>query len=236
MSAFCFKKFSVEHQNSSMKVGTDAVLLGAIAGIRNTEKILDVGTGCGVIALAIAQRTEAEILAIDIDRDSVQEAVQNFSKSPWQNRLTAQEMPFQCFAEKSPSAFDVVVSNPPFFQNALHSPVESRNLARHGEALSFRDFAKASRTVLKPEGKAWVILPVIESHAFIRNMMQSGFRVFYQMRIHPKSTHAANRCILGFTSFSNDVIYEDFALSIRDSSGNYTEVYQNITSDFYIHF
>lgn len=236
MSAFRFKKFSVEHQNSAMKVGTDAVLLGAIAGVHDAEKILDAGTGCGVIALAAAQRTEAEIHAIDIDRDSVKEAAQNFRNSPWQNRITVQEISFQHFAEKTSSAFDVVVSNPPFFQNALPSPVASRNIARHNQELSFQDFAKASKNVLKPDGEAWVIIPVSESHTFIRNMMHLGFRVFYQMHIYPKPNHAANRCILGFASFTNDVIYEEFTLTIRNNDGSYSEDYKNITAEFYIHF
>lgn len=236
MSAFRFKKFAVEHRNSSMKVGTDAVLLGAIAGVRDAERILDVGTGCGVIALALAQRTEAEIHAIDIDNDSVQEALQNFSNSLWHNRLTAQITSFQLFAEKSSPACDIVVSNPPFFQNALPSPVASRNLARHNQALSFQDFAKACKNVLKPDGEAWVIIPVSERHAFIRNMIHLGFRVFYQMHIYPKPNHPANRCILGFTSSTNDVIYEEFTLTIRNSDGSYSEGYKNITAEFYIHF
>ena len=236
MSLFRFKQFSVAHQNSSMKVGTDAVLLGAIAGVSRAKRILDVGTGCGVIALALAQRTEAEIYAIDIDQDSVQEAMQNFKNSPWNDRVSAKEISFQEFAETNPPAFDVVVSNPPFFQNALRSPADKRNIARHNSTLTFDDFAKACKNVLTPEGKAWVILPLKESWIFTRSMMRFGFRDFYRMQIHPKSYQPANRVILGFASWQDDVIYEDLSLTIRNGDGAYTDSYKQVTAEFYIHF
>jgi len=129
---FQFKQFTVWHDKCAMKVGTDGVLLGAWADMEQARSILDVGTGSGLIALMAAQRNlTAAITAIDIDESAIIQARENFDRSPWVNRLTAEPISLEDFAGSTDAMFDVIVSNPPYFHQSLHSPDKKRTLARH---------------------------------------------------------------------------------------------------------
>ena len=133
---FRFKQFTIQHQRSSMKVGTDAVLLGAWCELDGARRVLDVGTGCGVIALMVAQRTtEADIWAIDIDSASVDEARENFLHSPWSDRLQVRQEDFNNLADAD--GFDLIVTNPPYYNENVLPPDAVRSAARHTHALSF---------------------------------------------------------------------------------------------------
>lgn len=155
---FHFKQFSVHHHLSSMKVGTDALLLGAWCDTADKKNILEVGCGCGVISLMLAQRnSQANIMSIDIDAPSVDEAQSNFILSPWANRLNAQKIDFNELNYHS--HFDLIVSNPPFFHNALHSPVESRNNARHLLTFNRSLFFKKCNSISTYNGTIALIVP-----------------------------------------------------------------------------
>ncbi|MCD4665845.1 MAG: methyltransferase [Bacteroidales bacterium] len=119
---FHFKQFNISDENSAMKVGTDAVLLGAWTDISETNNILDVGTGSGIVATILAQRSEANIDAIDIDKGSIDDAENNFDNCPWKNRLTAIHSSLQEYVKFTSKKYDLIVSNPPFFSNSLKSP------------------------------------------------------------------------------------------------------------------
>jgi tRNA1Val (adenine37-N6)-methyltransferase len=130
---FHFKQFTIYHNLCAMKVGVDGVLLGAWADCRNAGYILDAGTGSGLIALMLAQRSNAIIHAIDIDENSCNQAEINFTNSPFHDRLSVEHISFQNYFP--PVRYDLIVSNPPYFANSLKSPDKNRNLARHDEFL-----------------------------------------------------------------------------------------------------
>lgn len=236
MTAFRFKQFSVEHDQSSMKVGTDGVLLGVSADVHGATNILDAGTGCGVIALILAQRCSAKITAIDIDKLSVKEAADNFRNSPWVEQLVGLQDSLQTHALFEAHPYDFIVSNPPFFQNSLKNPDEKKTRARHNDALPFDELLESSVRLLKQEGSLWVILPVNESQVFERLAQQNGFFPEYRKLIHPKPGRAANRVILKFVrkQHRNELVSD--SLTIRNSDDTFTDEYRKLTADFYLHF
>ncbi len=166
---FRFRNFSVSHSRSTLKVGTDAILLGGSIG-QNTildktapDNILDVGCGCGVLALLTAQYfTHANIMAIDIDRQSVEESLENFSCSPWKNRLSAKCVSLQQFTDiqDNNSKFDLIVSNPPFFENSLKSASETKTISRHTDTLTVSDIASCVARLISDDGYFCCIYPV----------------------------------------------------------------------------
>src|SRR5688572_22601587 len=159
---FHFKQFSVRHDRSGMKVGTDGVLLGAWVEVKNAKRLLDIGTGTGVIALMLAQRTQPNVTidAIEIDRDAIEDASENFSSSPWSNRFTLHRGRVQEFSTSK--KFDIIVSNPPYFIDSYKPPNDQRIIARHAESLSFEDLLRVSEKLLEENGTLNVVLPYTE--------------------------------------------------------------------------
>lgn len=166
-TSFRFRQFEVSNQLSAMKIGTDAVLLGAWAfetsgfGGHTPLRALDIGCGTGVLSLMLAQRfAGAEILGIDIDADAAMEASANFRQSPWAPRLEARQADFRTFAEVGESpGYDMVISNPPFFTGGAEAPDDARRIARHQESLGLRDLMEGAARMLSPEGVLAVVLP-----------------------------------------------------------------------------
>lgn len=155
---FRFKQFAVRQDRCPMKVGTDGVLLGAWAEVRpGDRRMLDVGTGTGLIALMLAQRSAAWITAVDIDVECATQAAENFAASPWADRLDAVSVAVQRYdpVEK----FDLIVSNPPYYVDSLLSPDEGRNTARHAAGLPFGELAAAVVRLLSPGGRFALVLP-----------------------------------------------------------------------------
>src|SRR5688572_28245976 len=171
---FHFKQFSVRHDRSGMKVGTDGVLLGAWVEVKNAKRLLDIGTGTGVIALMLAQRTQPDVTidAIEIDPDAIEDASENFSSSPWSNRFTLHRGRVQEFSSKK---FDILVSNPPYFIDSYKPPNDQRIIARHSESLSFEDLLRVSEKLLTENGTLNVILPYTEGLQFIDLAEKSGY-------------------------------------------------------------
>lgn len=164
--AFRFKRFTIRQQRSAMKVGTDGVLLGAWAGVRPTDRrILDIGTGTGLIAVMLAQRTEGAVIT-GVDIDDVTEARENGEASPWGDRLHFVQQPIQQF--RSTERFDLIVSNPPFYVDALVCPDLGRTTARHTVHLSYGELLDAVVRLLSPGGRFAVVLPTPEDERFRR--------------------------------------------------------------------
>ncbi|RLD36471.1 MAG: tRNA (adenosine(37)-N6)-methyltransferase TrmM [Bacteroidetes bacterium] len=231
---FQFKQFIVHHLYSTMKVGTDAVLLGTLSDLPIDGRILDVGTGTGVISLILAQRCKAQITAIDIHQASVWEARANFKESPWSDRLKALMIPYQLYAAQgNPIQYDLIISNPPFFENDLKSADKKRNMARHNDNLSFRDFLLASRNFISKKGELCLILPLTEGKLFIEEAKNFGFYLQKQIEIKPKPDKEANRLILSFGNQVMDKVQEK-SITIRNSDNSYTETYKILTEDFYV--
>lgn len=234
MSSFQFKQFNVFHDKSSMKVGTDAVLLGAFIEMGETQQILDIGCGSGVIALIAAQKSKAQIRGVDIDKNSVDQSHENFKNSKWAHRLVAEQVSLQRLAEKSGPQYDLIISNPPFFENDLKSPTEIRNTARHNDSLSFSDLLSSSRQLLQAQGRLAVVLPFTEGEIFIQLASSHSFFLHRKIVIYPKPSKKANRLVLEFKLQNGLTQRED--LIIREENNEYSAHYRHVTKDFYLAF
>lgn len=224
--SFQFKQFSVSHESSSMKVGTDAVLLGAFIQTEKQEKILEVGTGCGVVALMLAQKGN-RVLAIDIHAPSVEEAQQNFSNSVFASLLIADEIDF--FKLQAPVKFDRIVSNPPFFQNSLQAPDEARNAARHATNDWVKRFWERAH---KLTGRVNVIIPVEVFDEWKRESELSNFFLVKKCEVFSRTDKPAIRFILEFYRMEQPL--EESSLVLMNEDGSRAKEYGEFASSYYL--
>lgn len=229
---FRFKQFTIFHDKCAMKVGVDGVTLGAWTDISDSETILDVGCGSGLIALMLAQRSGADITAIDIDENSILQTRENVEKSLWNDQITVVHSSFQDFAENSNRTFDLIVSNPPFFVNSLKNPSQNRTLARHTDTLSFSDLVTNAGKLLSKKGKFCVILPVPEGAQFIDLAEKDGLFCSMKVTVFPNFEKAAKRLLLEFRKEKTDCKLYD--LTIEKERGVYTDEYTELVKDFYL--
>ena len=230
---FRFKQFSVEDDRSTMLIGTDAILLGAWAEPSIAKSILEIGTGCGVISLMLAQQSNAHIDAIDIDEESVKQAESNFRQSPWNDQLHPQLISLQEFTVKSGKQYDLVITNPPYFIDSLQSPSEKKNRARHTTKLSRNELIKSIRSLLKPEGDFLIILPFEESRKLSVLAEEEGLTLRKQMNVSPKAGKPFNRILSSYCSFiCESATSED--LVIRGSDNRFTREYITFTNPYYL--
>ena len=233
MSVFRFKQFSIQHDKSTLKIGTDAVLLGAWTPLIDAVSILDIGTGCGIIALMLAQRTQAKITGIDIDKDSIAEATENGRHSPWSERLQFQYISIQDFIHKNPLLkFDCMVSNPPYFEQSLKSPYQKRNLSKHNDNLSLEELARCVEALLSDKGIFCTILPV---NAFqkMKNICQNtGLTPSKICYVKAFSDKAPQRVLACFKR--EQELYQTDYMYIRELNKSYSTQYRLLTQDFHI--
>lgn len=229
---FRFKQFLVADDRSTQKVCTDSVLLGAWAKLPSTGRILDVGTGCGVIALQCAQRSGCQVVGIDIHEPSVQQAAENFNNSPWPNRLDALCIALQEYYPGD--VFDKVISNPPYFSDSLKSPFALRNTTRHDEELSLADLFQHSARLLKPGGSLSVCLPSALYERALTLASINGFYPHSVLNVRGREDNNPYLVMLSFETTPCLLIFDN--LSIRNREGNYTEAYQILTREFYLDF
>ncbi|MDL2241099.1 methyltransferase, partial [Bacteroidales bacterium OttesenSCG-928-K22] len=216
---FKFQQFELSHSKSTMRVGTDAVVLGGylsklIADKENISKILDIGTGCGVLALISAQKfPNAEITAIDIDENSFNEATENFINSPWSNRMETKHISLQNFHQNHKKKFDLIISNPPYFENSLKSGNQLKDLARHNDNLPFNVLAFCVEELMSKEGKFICILPTSEARGFIRTALIEGLFCNQTVEIFSKGNDEnPKRMILVFQKNKEERINDRFVI------------------------
>jgi len=228
---FEFKQFRIEQEKAAMKVGTDGVLLGAWTPVNDALRILDVGTGTGLIALMLAQRSNARIDAVEIDEPAFEEAELNFKQSDWSDRLRIFHSDFLIFADLSSESYDLVVSNPPFFVNSLKTKNVALSVARHDELLSFDQLISGARKLLNKTGRFCVIIPYTSCTDFRESARLAGFYLGRQTPVIPKSGRSPKRVLLEFTIVPGYPV--EYELTILDENGSYSEAYQSLTSPFY---
>ncbi|MBE0662592.1 MAG: methyltransferase [Bacteroidales bacterium] len=231
--AFRFKQFQVNDNLSTMKVGTDAVLLGAWATPPTEGRILDIGTGCGVIALMMAQKSNAHITAIDIHEPSVQQAQDNFGLSPWSERLNAINISLEDFTSTHKNCFDFIVSNPPYFINSLKPCKDGLLLAKHADDRFMDVFISSIATLLKNTGKAAFIIPPNLLEAMLRKSVDKGLFMVRKANIFSKPGTAQTRVVLEFAMQQTGSAEEE-TIFIRNANHSYTEAYKALTNDFYL--
>ena len=236
MSVFRFKKFEVVNERSAMKVNTDGVLLGAAMTIKPEDRhMLDIGTGTGTIALMAAQRScaDAKVDAIDIDEPSASEAAANFANSPWSENMQAFNMSLDKFAKETLAMYDLIFSNPPYFEDSLTAPDERKSTARHtSDGLSYRDIFDFASRRLVPSGRISLVLPADQERELCRYARMSGFHLFRILRVRTVPRKAPTRIIAEF-SRERCESPSDTILTIQDE-GKYTQEYLSLTHYFYI--
>ena len=234
---FQFKQFYVRHDQCAMKVGTDGVLLGAWAGENTTyPRILDIGTGSGLIALMLAQRFErAQIIGIDIDIEASQQAHENFQASPWHTRLQVQHTALQDFSVNEEGLFDLIVSNPPFFQNSLKNPNYQRSTARHTDTLPHSVLLASVARLLKEDGRFCVILPTELTDSLLQTALQYGLHEQRRLEVYPTPQRPCKRILLDFGKKKSVFPLQEKLIIEMEGRHNYSPEYRQLTSSFYLH-
>jgi tRNA1Val (adenine37-N6)-methyltransferase len=231
---FQFKQFKVVQNHAAMRVGTDGVMLGAWADASRASRILDIGTGTGVIALMLAQRNDtAQIDAIDIEKGAVTDASFNFENSPWKKRLHIQQVSAQDFARSNTGKYDLIVCNPPFFNNSLTSPMQTKTLARHTSKLTSKELFEAASKLLKPEGCFCVVLPVENKKHFCKEAASVNLFPTHITRVKPNPAKPVKRILMAF-AFKATSINENELTIETETRHVYTHEYQEMAGAFYL--
>ncbi|WP_432714288.1 tRNA1(Val) (adenine(37)-N6)-methyltransferase [Pedobacter sp.] len=232
-SIFKFKQFEVDQTDCAMKINTDGVLLGAVAGHPAPQRILDIGTGTGVIAMMLAQRyLEAFVDAVEIDRPAAIRAATNFKQSLFADRLMVNWVDIASF--KTDARFELIVSNPPYFVNDLKNPEARKGIARHTDEDFFNILLLKVAQLLADDGVFWVILPVKQAGQLIVNAVLQ--RLFPSKIIHVYSDAGKTefRQIVCFSFQSVSIIHENFY--IYQTEGLYTNAYATLLKDYFLAF
>jgi tRNA1Val (adenine37-N6)-methyltransferase len=231
---FSFKQFTIYQDKCAFKVGTDGVLLGASADVIGAANILDIGTGSGLIALMIAQRSKADVTAIEPDKDSFDQASDNFIRSPWGERIRAVNCDLQSYMPEN-LKFDLIVSNPPYFTGSLKNPDPRKSAARHNDSLSPGEMLEAVTRLLIDNGKLQVIMPYAEGSIFIAEAQEYGLFCNSILKIRPLPSSDVRRLILTFSRQRLNVT-EKFLTIEHGKRHEFTEEYMSLTREFYLKF
>jgi len=230
MSVFHFKHFSVSQSDTTMKVGTDAMLLGSLVQADDAKSILDIGTGTGVIALMMAQRFhEAQIVGLEIDPNASREASENFQNSRWSNRLSAVNA--DVLKHHFDQAFDFIVSNPPYYENSLLSNDNRTSRAKHAEFLPVDELLNKVASILSENGSFWVIVPFENIHSWVESAKSRDLFLTNSISIIGKEGQGEKRGVLSFGR--NLVRIQNSNLVIRDQRNKYTKEYIELTKEFH---
>lgn len=231
---FQFKQFTVRHDKCAMKVGTDAVLLGAWAGTAGCRQILDIGTGTGIIALMLAQRCPAQIDAIDIDEAACLQAQENVEASPFAERIHIVHASCCSFARShGGKTYDLIVSNPPYFVNSLKCPDDKRSLARHTDSLPLPALVADAAGMLAPSGRIALIVPYEQLDDINEIAKENKLYVCRQTDVIPVPGAAPKRLLVELTAETGVTVHRN-TLVIEEARHRYTAEYIGLTKDFYL--
>ena len=231
-SYFQFKQFRVEQGQCAMKVGTDGVLLGVWTDVSGAQSILDVGTGTGLIALMLAQRSPAAIYGIEIDENAAAQAIENVNNSPWSDSIKIEAVSLQTFAENTNCRFDLIVSNPPYFNKSLKNPDAQRSAARHTDSLSQKELITAACMLLTGTGRLSVILPPAEGLEFILQAEELGLYCSKKTKVIPRIGASEKRLLLEFSQ--TKVVCKEDSLLIEKERHGYSDEFKELTKGYYL--
>lgn len=230
---FKFKEFDINQDKTAMKIGTDSVLLGSWTSINKPYSILDIGTGTGILALQLAQRTDAEIIdAIEIEDNAFEQAVENFEHSPWNNRLFCYHASLSEFVNEIEEKYDLIISNPPFYTDDYKSVNIQRNLARLSYSLPFEELIESVAKLLDKNGLFSVIIPYKEKELFTKIANSHNLYLNKVCNVKGNLNSKFKRSLLEF-SFTNKLsVSEELIIEIKRHK--YTKQYINLVKDFYL--
>ncbi len=236
---FRCKKFHVNQRGAAHPVGTDSFLLGAWTSVHGAENVLDIGTGTGIVALMVTQRRSDAgqcgfTQAVELDAPSAEVARYNFAQSPWNDQLTVVQRSIQDFAGTySGLGYDLIVSNPPYFNETIHAPGAARRQARSTVSLSFSDLLDAVALLLSPRGRFAFILPHVAGFQCCEMAATRGLYFNRLTEVWGKAGKAAPERLLVEMS-RNTAFLEKTQLTVYGANGQYTEEYQALTAAFYL--
>ena len=232
---FQFKQFNINQERCAMKIGTDAVLLGAWCPINNNPfSILDIGAGTGILSLMLAQRSNAQqIDAVEIDENAYEQCVENFEASHWGDRLFCYHASLNDFINEPEDQYDIIISNPPFYSEDYKTDNSQRDLARFQDALPFEELVKATTLLLSENGIFAVIIPFKEENRLLNLCAQAELFPIKMTRVKGSPTGPIIRSLIAFKRYELPVLSAN-ELAIESSRHLYTEAYTKLTRDFYL--
>ena len=232
---FQFKQFNINQERCAMKIGTDAVLLGAWCPINNNPfSILDIGAGTGILSLILAQRSNAsQIDAIEIEENAYEQCVENFEASHWGDRLFCYHASLNDFINEPEDQYDIIISNPPFYSEDYKTDNSQRDLARFQDALPFEALVKATTLLLSENGIFTVIIPFKEENRLLNLCAQAELFPIKMTRVKGTPTGPIIRSLIAFKRYELPVLSAN-ELVIESSRHVYTEAYTKLTRDFYL--
>ncbi|WP_285827306.1 methyltransferase [Bacteroides acidifaciens] len=229
---FQFKQFTVWHDKCAMKVGTDGVLLGAWASVQNAHKILDVGTGTGLVALMLAQRSlpDADIIALEIDEAAAGQARENVTRSPWKERVEVVQTDFRDY--QSSDKFDVIVSNPPYFVDSLECPDQQRNAARHNGSLTYEELLEGVVGLLAEDGTFTIVIPADVADRVKMIAATKNLYAVRQLNVITKPSGIPKRTLITFTFSNQECVIEELLTEL--ARHQYSGKYIALTREYYL--
>jgi tRNA1Val (adenine37-N6)-methyltransferase len=229
---FRFKKFYINHSRATMKVGTDGVLVGAWANMNQAKRILDIGTGSGVIALMMAQRSadDTVIDAVEVEKMDAEQAHENVLASPWPQKIVVHNISIQNFFPGV--QYELIITNPPFFSKSFSPPDKRRLEARHTGLLNFDELVLCVQRLLTPEGNFNLILPPVEGEIFSELMMKAGFFCTRRWVFRTRAEKPPERLLMEFSRTTRSC--DSGEILLYQDGENWSDSYRGLTYDFYL--
>jgi len=241
-SYFQFKQFTIHQDKSAMKVTTDSCLFGAWCRLKlrvgsqesGDRKVLDIGTGTGLLALMLSQATESAIDAVEIDKDAFQQATENIAASPWAARIKAihgdvRELLFQ-------TQYDIIISNPPFYEKELKGDDARKNIAHHNDGLLLPELLDIIKKNLKPGGAFYLLLPYKRNEEVKKLLTENDLAIHQLVFVKQSVNHYYFRIMLeGKLKATKQVETKIDEISIKDNAGQYTPAFISLLKDYYLH-
>jgi tRNA1Val (adenine37-N6)-methyltransferase len=231
-SYFRFKEFTIQQDRSAMKVCTDSCILGAwsVNRLQGAGKILDIGAGTGLLSLMLAQKSESQIDSIELDPDSATQALENITNSPWTERIHL--LQGDVLQYPLPVDYDFIITNPPFFESDLRSPVDKKNKAKHNETLTLDELIVVIKNHLKITGSFSILLPYHRDEYFESLAISNGFFLLEKLTVRQTPAHQPFRSICLF-GFKKPDAMEFKELTIKNEKRKYSEEFVELMSDYY---
>jgi len=232
---FQFKQFTVNQSRATLKVCTESCIFGAYIPVLEAKNILDIGTGTGILALMLAQRSTAQITAIELDIPSFEDAKVNFIQAPWIDRLHIENKDIKEYTQSTNQTYDLIVCNPPFFIEQLKSPNDRINSALHGYDLKPADLFDIVNSLTGQEGRFYVLLPEREMNGLIDQFTKSDWQCIDYLKIYQKENKAVFRIIAGLKKTSSIQEMKETKLIIHEEERNYSKDFCILLKDYYLH-
>ena len=233
-NGFTFKQFHIDHDRCAMKVGTDGILLGAWAPIARVSRVLDIGAGSGLLALMLAQRTDENVTvdAVELDEDAAAQARENVAESPWADRISVHTADIQQWVAGLTTRYDLIVSNPPYYEQGVECATPQREQARYTTTLDHQALLACATDAITEDGFFCVVLPENIGQTFTQQALSMGWHLRLRTDVAETEVRLPHRVLLAFSPQGGEC-YSD-RLTIRGPEQQYSEGYAALTQAFYL--